>query len=201
MRMAGPDILLFAVGLLLFSGASYALVQQGGLGSSATGVYDVTHPVETIEVGKQAVPNFASATATFTVNATTVSKVTIVIACTDTVPGGTFRLQVQVEPPAASGLKADPKAGPCGTPIEIPVEIAPVPASGTVQAADIEDARVKGSADGDGAKAVGDWKVTVNGARQAGPLPGVPGAAGNPGGSITLNADTWTTDVKATNPK
>lgn len=202
MRVAGPDILLFAVGLLLFSGASYALVVTGGLGGSATGVYDVTYPVASTDLDPQPIANYASATATFTVNQSGVSKVTIKIACTDPVPaGGTFQLQIQVEPPAASGLTVEPLARNCGGVIEIPVEVADPPESGTVQAASPEEALEKAStADANATKAMGDWKVTVNGRRGPGQIPvGVP--AGNPAGSIAMTIGSWTVDVKATNPK
>lgn len=195
MRIAGPDIVLFAVGLLLFGGAGYALVVSGGLGNSATGVYDVRHDVSEVEVGNVPVASFQTVTETFDVNLTHVASLTIVIQCTDTVPGGTFQMQVQVEPPAASGLTVDPVAGACGSAIEVPVEVTPVPADGPLQAGSLEEAQTEASADANATKAQGTWTVTVNGRRGTGPVPGIP--AGNPGGSIVMNAQRWTTEVAA----
>jgi hypothetical protein len=192
MGMAGPDIVLFVAGLLLFAGAGYALVAQGGLdgGTSATGTYSVLYPLGKVEVGKENVADFGSATKTFPVNLTNVSKMTISIVCADTVPGGTFNLQIGVDAPG--GIEVDPKAGACGSKIDIDVPIADVPASGLATGADRDAAARSLGMDANATRAVGEWKVTVNGAR-GGALPGLP--AGNPSGSIVLTAQQWTPEL------
>src|ERR1051325_8168097 len=91
MGMAGPDIVLFVVGFLLFAGAGYALVAQGGLngdGGSPTNVFSVLYPLSRGEVGKENVADFASVTKTFQVAQTNVSKMVVSIACNDPLPGG-----------------------------------------------------------------------------------------------------------------
>src|SRR5688500_8402543 len=101
MGMAGPDIVLFVVGFVLFAGAGYALVAQGDLGggSSPTNAYSVLYPLSKVEAGKANVPDFGSASPTIPVTLGNVTKVTVTLACNDAVPGGTFNLQVNIEPP------------------------------------------------------------------------------------------------------
>lgn len=190
MRMAGPDIVLFVVGALLFGGAALAIASQDGdLGApgSALGIYNVDYSAKSLEVGTQDVADFRSATATFDVNATNVGKVLVTIRCSDTanavVP---FNLQILVEGP--NGLGSDDVSGNCAgeTVVEIPVSSQP-PAT-TAQGSTPEAAREGLPQLPDGLKAVGAWKVTVSGARGGSPVP-VP--AGNPGGSVVLSVEQW----------
>lgn len=190
MRMAGPDIVLFAVGALLFGGAVYALALQGGFaalsGGANAALYDVTFTAKTIEAGKQAVSDYTSAKATFNVNESNVTKVTIRIACADPVPAGnTFNLQIRVEAP--NGLTVPPKTGACGTTIEIPIKLATLPGKLAATGATPDEAIQNLPADANATRAKGAWTITVNGGR------GTPVAipAGNPSGNIILNVDSW----------
>lgn len=191
MRIAGPDIVLFLVGLVLFSGAGYALVVQGGpgvLGSgSATGVYTVTFPLETVEVDQADVPSYQSAKAEFQVNATNVKRVLVAVACTDTVPGGTYRLTVSVEGP--NGLKSAPTTGACGANLEVEVPVAEPPVSATTQGGSEEEARDALPAHENATAAQGLWTVTVAGNRGGAPLPGLP--TGVPSGTLTMSVERW----------
>ena len=193
MRIAGPDVILFAVGLLLFSGAGFALVQQGGAGvlgqsGSATGVYTVTFPLETVQVGEPAtVASFQGAEAVFQVNATNVKTVIVEVQCTDPVPGGTFQLTVNVAGP--NGLAGEPTTGACGSALTVEVPVATPPAAATTQGGSVDEAR-ENLADAENATAAqGEWTVTVTGSRGGTPLPGIPG--GTPGGSIVMSVERW----------
>lgn len=187
MRMAGPDLVLFVVGALLFGGASYAIVAEGGVGSSsALGVFEVSFDTSAEEVGSEDVQSFRSASAEFDVSADRVSKVVVTVQCAD--PAGAaapFTLQVAVEGP--NGLGAPPQSGTCGQPLEIPIEVAPVPADTTVQARTEEEARERVQSENSTA-AQGTWTVTVTGGRSA---PALPVNPGDPGGSIALSVEQW----------
>ena len=191
MRVAGPDVILFVVGLLLFSGAGYALVVQGGAGvlgqpGSATGVYDVAFPLETVEVDAADVADFGSAQATFQVNATNVKRVVVLVECSETLPGGTFNLRAEVTGP--NGLAAEPAFGQCNSPFEVEVPVATPPEAGTAQGGTFEQARASVAADANATAAQGEWVVSVTGSR-GGTLPGLP--AGNPSGRIVMNVERW----------
>lgn len=193
MRMAGPDIVLFVVGALLFSGATAAIVtREGGVGAlgaggSALGIYDVTYSTRTVEGEAAAVASFASHTSEFDVNNTDVSVVTIVIACTDPVPAGsTYALRVEVTAP--NNLTVEPQDVQCGA-VEIPVEVTPVPSRTTIQGGTAAEARANLGRDANATKALGTWTVTVTGSRGAAPI-GLPGPA-VPSGSIALKVETW----------
>lgn len=189
MRMAGPDIVLFVVGALLFGGAAYALALQGGMaalsGGAPASLYEVTFTGKTIEAGKQAVSDYSSAKATIEVTEANATKVTITIACADPLPAGTFNLQIRVEAP--NGLTVPPTAGACGTNVVIPVEISKLPATLAAVGSNAEEAIRSIPPDTNATRALGTWTITVNGAR--GPAPALP--AGNPSGSIVLTVDTW----------
>lgn len=193
MRLAGPDVILFVVGLLLFSGAGYALVVQGGPGvlgqsGSPTGAYTVTFPLETVPVGEPAAAgDLASAQATFQVNATNVKTVIVQVECSDALPGGTFQLTVNVAGP--NGLAGEPATGSCGSAVEVQVPVATPPESGLAQGDTEEEARANLAQDANATAAQGAWTVTVTGSRGAGPIPGLP--AGNPGGSIVMSVERW----------
>lgn len=195
MRIAGPDVILFAVGLLLFSGAGYALVQQGGAGvlgqgGSPTGFYDVAFPTSTVAVGEPAsVPTFQGASATFQVNATNVKTVIVDVKCNDPVPGGTFQLTVTVEGP--NNLTTEqPVRGACGSAVQVQVPVAAPPEAATAQGSTEEDAKASLPTDANATAAQGEWKVTVTGSRGGTPLPGIPGP-GAPSGSIEMSVERW----------
>ena len=194
MRIAGPDVILFVVGLLLFSGAGYALVVQGGtdvLGQpgSATGFYTVAFPLETVPVGEPApVQSFQGAQAVFQVNATNVRTVIVEVECNDPVPGGTYQVTVEVAGP--NGLTAEPATGNCGSALAVEVPVAEPPAAATVQGGTLDEARESLPASENATAAQGEWTVTVTGSRGGTPLPGLPGP-GTPGGSIAMSVERW----------
>lgn len=200
MGMAGPDFVLFVVGALLFAGASFAIVQtEGGLdaiggGGSALGVYAVTWTATSLEDASEPVADFSDAQASFDVNGTNLAKVTVVIDCNDPVVGpAAFSLQVQVTPPAGVA-PPEPVTGACGSAITIPVDISSAPPETTVQGGSEAEARSNIPATETSTLGSGAWSVMVTGAR-GGTLPGLP--AGNPGGSITLQAEAWTPRLSA----
>ena len=194
MRMAGPDVVLFVVGALLFGGATAAIVtSEGGLGAitgggSPTGVYTVTFATRTVDGEPADLPSFTSGEATFNVNNTRVSTVTVVVTCSDPVPAGsTFSFTVAVAGP--NGIAAEPATGRCGQPLEVPVEVAAVPATTTVQANTEAEAIQAVADDANATRAVGTWTVTVTGSRGAPAL--LPGGATDPRGSVLLRVETW----------
>jgi hypothetical protein len=195
MGMAGPDIVLFVVGFLLVAGAGYALVAQGGLedgGGSPTNTYSVLFPLSKVEAGKANVPDFASASLTIPVTTTNVTKMTVTLACNDAVPGGTFNLQVEIEPP--NGIEPVTKGATCDGSVEIDVPVAEVPPPTAAAGADRATAAATVGQSPDAAKAVGDWKITIGGARGgSGGLPIQP--PGSPSGSVTLNAQQWAPEL------
>lgn len=190
MRMAGPDIVLFVVGALLFGGAALAIANtEGGLGgdASALGIYNVDYAAKSLEVGTESVADFRNAEATFEVTTLSVGKIVVVVDCNDAANTAVpFTLQVQVEGP--NGLKSDPVSGNCAgeTSIEIPVSAQP-PAT-TVRGSTTDEAQANLPQSGNETRAVGTWTVTVTGGRSGAPV-GIP--VGSPGGSITLNAEQW----------
>lgn len=191
MGMAGPDIVLFVVGFVLFAGAGYALVATGGVGDgSPTNVYSVLFPLSQVEAGKESVADFGSFSKAVPVDAANVSKMVVTLACTDTVPGGTFTLQVRIEPP--NGLEPVTKGAACGSKVEIDVPVAEVPPSTAVSGSDRDAAAATLGSDASATRAVGEWKIAVSGAR-GGALPGLP--AGNPSGTITLVAHQWAPEL------
>jgi hypothetical protein len=187
MRMAGPDILLFIVGALLLSGATYAIIQQGGVsalsgGGGAVGAFTVTFPTKSVDAGKAPVADFGSSTVTLPIKQGNVTKLTLTVQCSDQVPGGTFQFTVQVAAP--NGLKVDPKNGVCGTDLKIDVPVATAPP--TTAAASNDPSALP--TDANATRAVGDWKLTIQGSR-GGVVPGLP--AGNPSGNVLASAEVW----------
>lgn len=199
MRLAGPDIVLFVVGLLLFGGASYAIYEQGGLAAlqeqtSALGQFTVAFPTSSTEVDTRDVANLRSAEETFDVNASRVSHVFVVVTCTDQQAGtvAPFNLEVQVAGP--NGLTGE-GIGTCGTDIPVEVMVADVPDGTTIAAETETEAEevyhgLETEQNGNVTRARGTWTVTVTGARSAGPLP-VPEQVPPPSGSITLSIEQW----------
>lgn len=191
MRMAGPDLVLFVVGALLFGGASYAIVSDGGIGAtSALGVFQVSFATSTEEVGAEPVASFRSAEASFDVAGGPISRVLVTIDCDDVAAGAAAPFALQVEVSGPNGLAAEPTSGTCGTPLEIPVHVADVPADTTVQARTEDEARDALSTEANVTAAQGTWTVKVTGGRSAGPVPLQPPAA-EPAGRIVLSVETW----------
>jgi hypothetical protein len=190
--MAGPDIVLFVVGALLFSGATAAIVtRDGGVGAlggagSASGVFNVAYATRVIEGEGADVGSFASHTAEFDVNNTAVSKVILVIECSDPVPAG-VPYGIHVEVTAPNGIAVDPVDVNCGN-VEIPIDVTEVPADTSVQGRTEDEARANLPQDANATKAVGAWTVTITGSRGPSPLP-LP--AGTPNGRIALNVEAW----------
>ena len=188
MRMAGPDIVLFVVGALLFGGASFAIANtEGGLAGagSALGIFQVAWSASEEEVGSADVASVRSATETFTIDAQNVASVVVEVSCSDPAPGpAAFTVTVDVTGP--NGLSGS-GSGSCSAGVVVPVEIAPAPAPGQVQGATEEEAR-RNLAPGGNATANGQWTVTVSGGRGGGAVP-VPVA--DPSGTITLSIETY----------
>lgn len=189
MQMAGPDIVLFVVGALLFGGATYAIVSsEGDLGGagSALGVFTVTYAPSMVEVGSAEAASLRAATAEFDLNETNVLRVLVLVQCTDTGPTldtVPFQLQIRVEGP--NGLVGE-GSGSCTQDPAVEIPIATLPASTTAPGATEAEAR-SGLPPATEPTAVGTWTVTVTGSRaqqQAVPLPVV-----DPAGTITLTAE------------
>lgn len=196
MRMAGPDVVLFVVGALLFSGATAAIVtREGGVGAlgaggSALGVYNVAYATRTIEGESADVPSWASATAEFTVNNTRVTRLLLAIECADPVPAGAAPYTLRIEVAAPNNITVDPIDVGCST-TEIPIEVTPVPSLTTVRGRTEEEARANLPEDANATLAVGIWTFTVTGSRTPPAIPIAPPAAIPANGQMTLNAEAW----------
>lgn len=189
MQMAGPDIVLFVVGALLFGSASYAIVQDGGFGTStsALGVFDVSFPTTTTEVGEETVASFRSTTADFDVTQMNVTQAVVTLNCQDTAGAAVpFTLQVQVTGPG--GLAADPVSGTCGDSLVVDVPVADAPEPTSVQGSTEDEARENLGEYETAHLAMGTWTVDVSGGRAADP----PVPVGDPGGSIVFEVVQWT---------
>lgn len=193
MRMAGPDIVLLVVGALLFGGATYAIAQQpGGLTgqASAAGVFSVTFPLSEAEIGNEAVGSYRSASVTFDVTQENVTRLTFTAVCNDAASAAVpFTITLTLTPPA--GITAPgPVSGPCGSDLSLPIDVASAPADSAVPGTTEDEARENLAEQDNATAALGTWTVDVSGAR--GPTGGLPlPGAGDPGGSISLIAETW----------
>ncbi|MEA3201305.1 MAG: hypothetical protein QOE90_2733 [Thermoplasmata archaeon] len=190
MRMAGPDVVLFIVGALLFGGALTAIIVTQGPGAfsgtaGGAGLFTVSWPMQSKDMPKATVGDFAAASATFKVTDANVANVTVKIDCSDSVPGGVapFALSVTVAGPQGQSGKKD---GNCGDAINVPIHVQDAPPGTTVANAD----QVQASSSTLGQ---GDWKVTVTGARgsPAGGLPGLPVTQADPSGDIAFSVQTF----------
>lgn len=197
MRMAAPDIVLFVVGALLFSGASFAIYQQGGdltEQSSALGLFNVAYEGARTDLETADVASFRSVEQTFEVNATEVGTVFVVIDCNDQAPGGVaaFTLQIEITPPPASNLTPTTNTGNCAPGMEFPIAISEKPANTRADGDSESEARADLEPTPNATKAQGTWTITISGARSspAGGLP-LPQDPTAPGGSITLAAEVW----------
>ena len=194
MRMAGPDVVLFLVGLLLFSGATAAIVaREGGVDAftgsgSASGIYNVAYATRVIEGEESAVPSWASATVDFDVNNTQVSRVILVVECADNVPVAAAPYTLTIEVSAPNNLTVEPITVPCGS-TEVPIDVTSVPAATSVQGRTEEEAAGNLGQDANATKAVGTWTFTVTGSRGSAPsaLP-VPAPSN---GRLALNVEAW----------
>lgn len=199
MRMAGPDIVLFVVGALLFGGASWAIVQQGGLDAlaeptSALGTFTVTFGASEEEIETREVASFRSVEETFEIDATNVTKVLVTIDCADAQAGNVaeFTLDVTVEGPA--NVTPVTSSHACAQGLQIPIEVAPVPGDTSVAATTETEAYANLATNANATKAQGTWTVTISGGRAAGPVP-VPDQVPPPGGSIGVSVERWTATV------
>lgn len=180
MRLAAPDVILFTVGLLLFSGATYAIWLEGGADvfgetGSASGVYDVTFATEAHEHEAIAVESPRSGEVAFTVNETNVAKMTIRVECSDSQAGAAAAWRLSVTVTGPNNLTSDPLAGTCGQDLEIPIEVAPVPGATSVAGSTEDEARANLPVSSNATRAQGEWTVTISGGRQGGgavPIPG-----------------------------
>lgn len=191
MQMAGPDIVLFVVGALLFGGATYAIVTSDDLGgsTSALGVFQVSYTSSLVELGQETPASLRSATATFDVTQANVSALTLTISCTGATAGGPvpFNLQVTVEGPG--GITTD-GTGTCASGVTIDIPVAAMPPATSVAGTTEAEANDNLALAENATAAQGAWTVTVSGSRQGtGALP-VP--VGDPGGTIVLAAEVWT---------
>lgn len=185
MRMAGPDIVLFVIGALLFGGATYAIVSQpGGLGGagSALGAFNVAWSPELVELESEPVANLRSGEVAFNVTRTDVSAIVVTLECSDAAPVSPVPFNVQVSVAGPHGL-AKEGSGSCGQPIviEVPTGFALPTEKGVVAGSTEAEARANLAADGN-TTATGTWTVTVSGSR--GQTPTLP--VGDPSGSVTL---------------
>jgi len=194
MRMAGPDIVLFVIGALLFGGATYAIVSSpSGLGGAGSplGLFTVTFDEETVELDSQTAPSLRDATLEFEVAAANVSSLEFVIACTGTagdVGPVAFTLAVQVTGP--NGLAGE-GTGSCGQGVVVPIEVAPMPESTSAQGSDEAEATANVPEQPSARAAQGTWTVEIAGSRSGAPSP-LPINPSDPGGTVTLNAIEWT---------
>lgn len=144
MRMAGPDVVLFFAGLLLFSGSAYGLWVTGGLSGGGTSPFNAftldwasseeTQSLATFET----VPEQAF---TLEWNETGATQIVFTISCSlaQPVPGVTVTMDVELTTPNGT---AEPVSGTCGTPLEIPFVFDEAPENGgTVQAPDADSAQ------------------------------------------------------------
>lgn len=196
MRMAGPDIVLFVVGAVLFGGATYAIVAlDGGLGNtSAAGFFDVTFSTQSEEHAREPVADLRSAVVPIEIDEAVARHLVALvfsIDCTD-LPAGTaapFNLQLSVEGPNGQSGEA---SGACGSAIEVPFELGEAPPP-TVAAGSTEtEARAsfeEAIHAGEPSAAIGTWTVTVSGGR-GGATSIIPVA--NPSGAIVVTAEEWT---------
>lgn len=197
MRIAGPDVILFVVGLLLFAGASYAIYQEGGFSAqtSPLGVFTFAHATADERATDIDVDSYQSGSATFVLNQTDVSKVTVVVACTPaTQAPATYEISVTVTPPPGSNLTEATGSGQCGADIAIEIPVTNVPTNGTVEGTTLEEAQANYRA-ANATLAQGEWEVAWSGsyATPAGPPIPNPIPVPPPGGSIGVDVERWTT--------
>lgn len=186
--MAGPDIVLFVVGAVLFGGATYAIVNtEGGLtgAGSALGAFNVAWSSQLVEIGSEPLGTMRSGDATFDVNATDVTSVVVTVECADVTAVSPVPFNVEVALAGPGGLVGD-GSGTCGTPIvvEVPTGFALPTENGVVAGGTETEARANLAQAGD-RSAAGPWTVTISGSR--GQAPALP--VGDPSGTVTLEVE------------
>lgn len=194
MRMAGPDIVLFVVGALLFGGALTAIVVTQGPEAftgtaSASGAFTVSYPLAMKELAKKAVSP-SNGKADFDVNGSNVASIHVKLTCSDSVPGDTFALTLTITGP--QGQKAT-KSASCGAGVDLPVKVQDPPANTTVAGSTDEAAKANLPANPNATAGVGKWTVAVTGSRNAGPagaLP-VPIAQADPTAQVSFMVETF----------
>lgn len=195
MRMAAPDVVLFIVGALLFSGASYAIVQQGGLEAlrqetSALGVFEVAFQRDQHEVGAAEVDNMLSANPSFELNNTDVYEVLVTVACSPGQSGQIAQTSLSITVAGPNGLAGE-ASGACGPEIAIPVNVTAVPADTSVGATTEAEARAAVPVDANSTRAVGTWTVTIAGEQSAGGQVPLPQPVQPPTGAVSITVKAW----------
>ena len=195
MRMAGPDIVLFVVGALLFGGATFAIVKtEGGstLGSpgAASGAYSVTFTEKELLTKGADVPDAAAGTADLAVALDNVGTIQVSVSCADPSPAPVGQLSIQVAIAGPNGLKGS-GSGACGTPVVVKIPIAQKPSDTSASGNTQSDAEKSLAAPENATAAKGSWKVTITGGR--GTPVGLPaGTPAEPAAHIELKAFGWT---------
>lgn len=186
MRFAGPDVVLFIAGALLFSGSVYGLIQLDGHEGSATGAFKIawSEATEEVPVGSfDTEPAFPYA---FTVNGTGVGNVLVTVICSQSpAAAGPVTTSVSVDLAGPNG-QGGQQSGTCdGQAITIEIPTGNVTEGATVQAGTASEAEAAALADFVGTSAVGAWSGNVTFTQQGNGLP-VPQVV------------TWSGDVTAT---
>lgn len=202
MRITGPDVALFVVGLLLFSGATLALYQQGGFSAvtqpgSALNIFNVRYTTSQAALEPVAVQNMRTASAAFDVNQTDVARVFVRVQCNPDQAAAAAPFAVAIDVAGPNGLTGQGGGNCSGNAIEIPINVTAVPAGGAVEGGTQEEARANLPRDANATRAQGTWTITIAGSRSApggvGPIPQDPTPA--PGGSVTLAVERWTAEL------
>lgn len=196
MRMAGPDIVLFVVGAVLFGGATYAIVSlDGGLGStSAAGFFDVTFATTDEELANEPVGDLRSATTDVAIDEAAARHLVALVfsvECSDLPAGAAAPFNIQLAVTGPNG-QSDEASGACGSAVELSFPIADVPPDTIATGSTEEEARggfEQSVHAGPPSPAIGTWSVTVSGGR-GGPTGVIP--VGNPSGAIVVTAQEWT---------
>lgn len=197
MKLAGPDLILFVIGFVLFAGAGYGLyATSGGDGSegSASGLFRVDYDTTLVTVGEETVADLGGTRALeFEVAELDVTQVLVDVACTGQAASLPYTLMVKVEGP---GGRVGEASGTCDG-VSIAVPVSEVPASHTVEGDTADEAHENLGEHANATAAVGTWTVTVSGSRGANGVP-VPGPG--PGGVVTLGVEKWTHRFTAVPP-
>lgn len=190
MRMAGPDIVLFVVGLALFGGASYAIYtldDDVGGSASALGVFQVTFSPTLQEIESIDVQSLRSVTQEFDVNVTHPLNVVVLVECGGgpaQIGGVPFQMQVSVEGPTGQTAEG---SGQCGQDILIEIPVGTMPESAAVAGSTEDEARANLAPSEEAADVNGTWTVTIAGSRGQQTPVAVPVV--DPPGTITLSVE------------
>ena len=163
----------------------------------------MTHAAASEALEPFAVDTYRAGEATFVVNQTEVSKVTIALACT---PDATaqqaqlpFTIEVTITPPA--NLTPQTNTFNCGGAASYEFPVTTMPNSSTVEGSTLEEAVANYARPANATAAVGTWLVTWTGDYNSpapGGLPVDPTTQVNdPAGEVTFAMDRWTTNYAA----